>query len=214
MSLCACTGVPSPTAPTAAVAPTLMSLGSSIDIGFYRAFVQNGFEAPSQLEPVRRLPGPLRIYLRTEDDKGRAIDAVTLDTTARVLTESVAIWSGEQFGVTEIVRGTSTREKAPGWLTVKWSSASASYGCGRSTVGVDGGFLEFNDLAANCSCGLPSRIYPRVVRHELGHAMGYYHTDQISDVMYGRAITPDGCDLQPSEREQRHARYFYTQTSE
>jgi hypothetical protein len=211
MSLCACADVASPTAPTAAITPALMSLSEPVDLAFYRAFVQNGFEAPDQLEHVRRLPGPLRIYLRTEDDAGRAIDATTLNTTARVLSESVGIWSGGQFGVTEIVRGAGTREKAPGWLTVKWSSAATADRCGRSTVGVDGGFIEFNDLA-NCSCGLPSRIYPRVVRHELGHAMGYYHTDQISDVMYGRAISAEGCDLQPSEREQRHARYFYTQT--
>lgn len=213
MSLCACAGVPSPTSPTAAAAPSLMSLDSSFDLSFYRAFVQNGFEAPSQLEPVRRLPGPLRIYLRTEDDAGRSIDAVTLNTTARVLVEGVAIWSGEQFGVAEIVRGTGTREKVPGWLTVKWSSAATADRCGRSTVGVDGGFLEFNDLA-NCSCGLPSRVYPRVVRHELGHAMGYYHTDRSTDVMYGRTISPDGCDLQPSEREQQYARYFYTNARE
>lgn len=193
------------------MAPALMSLSEPVDLAFYRAFVQNGFEAPDQLERVRRLPGPLRIYLRTEDDAGRAIDAITLNTTARVLSESVSIWSGEQFGVTEIVRGAGTRERVPGWLTVKWSSAATADRCGRSTVGVDGGFLEFNDLA-DCSCGLPSRIYPRVVRHELGHAMGYYHTDQVSDVMYGRAISPEGCDLQPSDREQRHARYFYTQT--
>lgn len=191
-----------------------MSLDNAFDLAFYRAFVQNGYEAPDQLEPVRRLPGPLRIYLRTQDADGRAIDAVTLDATARVLIESARIWSGDQFGVTEIVRGTGTREKAPGWLTVKWSSDTSSSRCGRSTVGVDGGYMEFNDLAAACSCGLATRIYPRVVRHELGHAMGYYHTDQISDVMYGRAIYPEGCDLQPSERERRHARHLYTQGRE
>jgi hypothetical protein len=210
LSLCACAGASSPTAPTAAMAPSLLSLGDAFDHTFYRAFVQNGFEAPNHLEPARRLPGPLRIYLRTEDDAGRAIDATTLALTAQVLIESASIWSGEQFGVTEIARGKGTREKVPGWITIKWSSVATAGRCGRSTVGVDGGFIEFNDLA-DCSCGLESRVYPRVVRHELGHAMGYYHTDEASDVMYGRAISPDTCDLQPSERERRYARYSYSQ---
>ena len=120
------------------------------------------------------------------------------------------VWSGGQFGVVEVVRGAATREHVRGWLTVTWASANASDRCGRSTVGVDGGFIEFNDLGA-CSCGGASRIYPRLVRHELGHAMGYYHTDDLGDVMYGQAVAKDSCDLQPSERERRHAVAFYAQ---
>ena len=208
LSLSACAAAPSPTAPSILIAPdTLLS----VDQVFYRAFAQNGFESPDRLEPARRLPGPLRIYLRTEDDAGRAIDPLTLDSTERVLLESAPIWSGGQFGVAELSRGTGSREHVRGWLTIKWAMANASDRCGRSTVGIDGGFIEFNDLGA-CSCGERSRIYPRLVRHELGHAMGYYHTDDIGDVMYGQAIGREACDLQPSERERRHARIFYNQS--
>ena len=199
--------MPLPAAPTALVAPHVLSLFDQV---FYRAFAQNGFDSPGRLEPVRRLPGPLRIYLRTEDAAGRAIDPLTLDTVERVIVESTPVWSGGQFGVVEVARGTRTREKAPGWLTVKWAGANASDRCGRSTVGIDGGYIEFNDLGA-CRCTAASRIYPRLVRHELGHAMGYYHTDDHGDVMYGQAIAAAACDLQPSERERRHARIFYTQ---
>lgn len=205
--LSSCADAPLPTAPSAMSPAT--PLGEAFDSAFYLAFVQNGHEAPDRLEPARRLPGPLRIYLRTEDDRGRAIDAVTLDATEQVLVDGVSPWSGDQFGVVELIRGTGTREHVRGWLTVKWSSTASADRCGRSTVGIDGGFIEFNDLGA-CSCGMASRIYPRLVRHELGHAMGYYHTDDIGDVMYGRAIVAEACDLEPSERERRHARIFYT----
>jgi hypothetical protein len=195
----------------AAASTMSLALSEAFDSAFYKAFVQNAYESPGRLEPVRRLPGPVRIYLRTADDTGRAIDAVTLNSTERAIVASVGIWSGDQFGVSEVARGTGTREKVAGWLTIKWSSVANANSCGRSTVGVDGGYIEFNDLS-DCSCGMPSRIYPRLVRHELGHAMGYYHTDRVSDVMYGRAITPDGCDLQPSERERRYAKYLYSQS--
>jgi len=211
LALCACAGTASPTAPSAAFVPNLLGSADSFDLAFFQAFAQNAYETPGQLQPVRRLPGPLRIYLRTEDNTGRAIDAVTLETTARILLATVTIWSGERFGVAELARGTATRENMPGWLTVKWSGPNGSDRCGRSTVGVDGGFIEFNDRA-ECSCGLASRIYPRLVRHELGHAMGYYHTDQQSDVMYGQVIDREACDLQPSERERRHARIFYSES--
>jgi hypothetical protein len=208
VSLCACTVAPSPTAPTAITTVDALAITGGFEPLFYRAFVQNGYETPDRLEPIRVLRGPLRIYLRTQDDAGRAIDRVTLATTERALIESGRIWSGGTFDV-EVERGLRTREKVHGWITVKWSSVSRSGRCGRSTVGVDGGFIEF-DASGACSCGLTTAVYPRLVRHELGHAMGYYHTDRATDVMYGQSISSDTCDLLPSDRERRHAKFAHT----
>ena len=174
--------------------------------GFFRAFLQNGFEAPDRLEPIRTLKGPLRIYLRSQDSEGRSVDSQAMQFAERILSESVAIWSGGTFGITEVARGTGTREKVAGWITVKWRSGESDR-CGRSTVGVEGGYIEFN-LSPACRCGTVGP-YPRLVRHELGHAMGYYHTDSVTDVMYGQPITADSCDLLPSDRERSHARLAY-----
>jgi hypothetical protein len=211
LSLCACTVPASPTAPSAAVAvDAAASTAFGFEPAFYRAFLQNAFDAPDHLEPVRVLQSPLRIYMRTEDDAGSAIDAITLATTFGALNDSVRIWSGNTFGIAEFARGSGTREKVPGWITVKWSTSGDPSRCGRSTVGVDGGYIELN-VSGSCSCGMATRVYPRVVRHELGHAMGYYHTDDQHDVMYGQSITTDACDILPSERERLHARLAHSQ---
>ena len=212
VSLCACTAVSSPTAPGALSGADAISATYGFEPTFYSAFVQNAHETPGRLEPIRLLRGPLRIYLRTFDDGGRAIDAVTLDTTERALVQSAWIWSGQTFGVAEIARGADSREHVSGWITVKWASRSFATQCGRSTVGVDGGFIELNASGA-CSCGTASLVYPRLVRHELGHAMGYYHTADLDDVMYGRAIPSAACDALPSDRERRHARIAHAAAS-
>jgi len=209
LSLCACTATPLPTTPTAVITADAMLALDGFQPDFYRAFVQNGYESPDHLEAIHVLQSPFRVYLKTVDDAGRAIDKTTLDTTERALTESALIWSGGTFGILETVRGSSTRENVPGWITVKWNEAAATGRCGRSTIGVDGGFIELN-ATGECSCGMATRVYPRVVRHELGHAMGYYHTGDKSDVMYGKTITSDACDVLPSERERLHAKVAHS----
>jgi hypothetical protein len=207
-SLCACAVTASPTSPGVVATPDTLSLQAGFEPAFFRALLQNGYESPDRLEPIRILSGPFRVYMRDHDEAGRMIDAATLDATERALIDAAQVWSGGTFGIAEVIRGNGTREKSAGWVTLKWSSALPADRCGRSTVGVDGGFIELNASGA-CSCGMSTRVYPRVVRHELGHAMGYYHTDDRADVMFGRAITTDSCDAQPSDRERLHARFAH-----
>ena len=44
--------------------------------------------------------------------------------------------------------------------------------------------------------------------------MGYYHTDGGTDVMYGQPIASDSSDVQPSDRERRHARFAHGGTGQ
>src|SRR4029450_5320496 len=141
---CACTVPASPAAPSS-LGPVQSSISAfSFEPVFYRAFLQNGYETPDHLEPIRILKGPLRVSLRNEDDQGRGIDEMTLSSTERILRETAWIWSGETFGVAEVARGAGTRERVTGWITVKWRGSAPDDRCGRSTVGVDGGYIEFN----------------------------------------------------------------------
>ena len=208
-ALSGCTVAPSPTEPSA-LGMVDARMPAGVDPAFYRAFLQNALEAPQRLEPIRLLRGSIRVYLQTRDNAGEPIDDVTLHATERTLIDGARIWSGGTFGVIGIMRGAETREKVPGWITVKWTSDPPAGSCGRSTVGVDGGFIELN-VSGACSCGKASRVYSRLIRHELGHAMGYYHTDDPDDVMFGRAISSAQCEATPSERERRLARFVHAE---
>lgn len=178
---------------------------SAVDLNFYRQFVRNGFDAPNSLQPLRRLQAAPRVYLRTVDEAGAAIDARTLDTTERAIVETAAMFTGGQFGVASVEQGTDTRAGQAGWLTVRWPVETGTI-CGRSTVGQDGGAIDLLYKGTNCGCPGLSAVRPRAVRHELGHALGFYHTDAQTDVMFRTSLT---CDALPSARERAAAAIAY-----
>jgi hypothetical protein len=180
--------------------------GAGFDLPFYRKFVRNGFEAPTALQPLRRLTAAPNVYTRTVDEAGQPVDSVTLNTTADAIAGVASLWTGGAFGVASIQRGTETRERQAGWLTVKWPNPVLADTCGRSSVGVDGGSMELNYLEPRCACN-GSKTRPLTARHELGHAFGYWHTGDASDLMSGLSVSP--CDMMPSAREQKYARYAY-----
>lgn len=185
-----------------------IQMGSGFDLGFYRQFVRNGFEDPAQLQPLRRWTVNPNVYLRTVDDAGAAIDARTLDTTEQAIRDSVPTWTAGAFGVATLQRGTETMKGSAGWLTVEWMHTTANAICGTSDIGLSGGTIElFYRAGGGCRCAGGPEITPRTVRHEVGHAMGFYHTTGTEHVM---SPAVPGCDAQPSARERYHAAIAYS----
>ena len=178
---------------------------SGLDLGFYRQIGCNAFDTP--LQPVRRWAFAPKLYIRTIDEAGAAIDPVTLDTVAGAMGATATAWTGGRFGLAAIERGTETRVGQSGWITVKWpATAAAAPACGRADVASDGGTIELNYKVTPCACN-GSAMRARTARHELGHALGYWHTDNAGDVMAGLQVF--GCDASPSARELAAAVYQY-----
>ena len=177
---------------------------AGFDLAFYRQMVRNGFEAPpGALQPIRRWTEHPQLYLRTVDETGATVDAGTLDMAERTIRETTPVWTGGRFGIAAVERGTAPRVGATGWITVNWVSALEPGVCGRSTV--SGNAIELRTNAA-CHCG-NTLASVTLVRHELGHALGYWHTDAPTDVMTGRRYL--SCDQQPSARERAAAAVAY-----
>lgn len=171
--------------------------------------MHNEWDGRERLEPLRRQTQAPRIYLRTIiDDNGAAIDADTLNKTSAAL-EAVASSLTGSFGLAGIERGTETREGQRGWITVRWAIADrwATNGdsnvCGRGFIGGD---LMILYPRSGCRCGGGPAVSLSTVKHELGHVLGFWHTNSLDDLMYPFFRQ---CDLNPSEKEQYHAALAY-----
>lgn len=173
---------------------------AGFDLNFYRELIRNGLEEPATLQPLRRWTRNPSIYLQT------GADARTLDDVERITREAVPQWTAGKLTVATVERGTGTMEGQPGWITIKFAPDNTGH-CGTSLVGQDGGYVQFEPKTPGCSCPGVSIIRARTIRHEIGHAMGFWHTDNQADVMFRSSAA---CDLLPSARERQAAAIAYS----
>jgi hypothetical protein len=185
-------------------------LGNGFNLDYYRKLVRDAAESPDIVRSLQRWTRAPRVYLKTVDEEGHPIDGATLSLTESALQDDANAWTGGRFGVASVQRGTSTREGQSGWITVKWPNpASKGNNCGRAQVGVEGGWIELNYLNLACGCG-SSRVGAGLVRHELGHALGFFHTGEGSDLMKASLDPGVLCNGRASARERFHAAIAYS----
>lgn len=219
LSLAGCSGSPTapspaPTTPPVVVVPPVVTppvapaqnpllSDPRYSASFYRDFALGA----SQGGPygLRRLTQAPRIYLRTVDDAGKAIDAFTLNETAAALINVAGSLTGA-FGLAGLEQGTSTKEGQPGWVTVRWSDKPSQY-CGFGYYAGD--LMILYPQTAGCRCSGGPQVRLKTIKHELGHVLGFYHTDSPDDLMYTGSQST--CDKNPSDREILHAKIAYSQ---
>ena len=177
----------------------------SFDQAYFRAIARNGFEDQTTLQPLRRWTRSPMIYIRTIDDTGRPILPEVLQQVASIASTVVPLYTGGRLGVASFEQGVETRRDQAGWITVDWTR-DASEICGSAHIAREGGMVTLTYDQPGCSCG-SQKIRPRTVKHELGHAMGVWHTGQSADLMSGIPVSE--CDRNMTARELRYLEYLY-----
>lgn len=185
---------------------------TGFDLNFYRQLVRNTFDAPTAMQPLHRWTTAPNIYIASVDDAGSTIDAKTLDTTDSTIVAAVQFWTGGAYTPTATRVG-GPRENQAGWISVRWSHGFVNgpdpmvkY-CGFADIAKEGGLISLAYAASGCRCPGGPEINPRTVKHEVGHAMGFWHTDSPNDIMFHSSGS--ACDGALSTREVVHAAIAY-----
>jgi len=182
----------------------VFNVAQGFDINYFRQLAHGAYDRPV-LRPIQRWTRNPSVHIQTLDFAGHAIDPQAIVLARSAITDTIGAFTGGQLGVAAFEQGTASRAGQPGWLTVIWGGETSEL-CGSATVGFEGGTIEIDTLTPGCRCaGLA--IDPAVVRHELGHSMGMWHTDRREDLMYPQRS--GSCGFVPSAREREYAAYVY-----
>jgi hypothetical protein len=171
----------------------------TFSLDFYRELVRNNLEEPGVLHAVQHWTTSPHFFIPTVDDAGKAMDRTTLDTVASTLMNAVTAWTAGRYAASVEFVSAAPSALAPGQASVAWQTTGDAQTCGTAEVG--GSHVWFHYTNKLCACST-SAVAPSTVMHEVGHLMGFWHTDDKGDEMY-YAMTSCMKDL--SSRERYHS---------
>jgi hypothetical protein len=190
------------------VALTLLPDRAPFSLAYYREFVRNGFEAPAMLQPIRRWTSPPDFYINTFNPRtSKPLEDDELALVIRAIRDAVPQLTGSTLTAGTIESGNGARDQRQGVINVRFIYDPTSEFCGQANVGANPGDVRINyDRCANV-CG-SLKVTPETIAHEIGHAMGFWHTSGNGIMSPSRPRRCANVDF--SAQERLHARLAYS----
>jgi hypothetical protein len=174
-------------------------------LDFYRELARDALDRPEGLRSLRRWTQAPRFYVDVTNPRGGGrltpSEIVSIEQTIR---RAVPQMTGGLFQAGIIETGEGALKGQSGYISISFVHEPGSDFCGWAYVGANPGEIVMNYDRCPSSCG---RFAPETLAHEIGHALGFYHTSGSGIMHPDRTRRCTNLDFSAEERA--HAAIVY-----